>query len=764
MRLLLWEDSPDLTSFRRGDRIAEMISSKNALSNRNRRLLLLTPPFTQLNTPYPATAYLTGFLRSRGYPVFQADLGIETILALFSRPGLTRLFEEIRAVEDPHPAVVRSLLLKERYLDTIEPVIQFLQGNQPSLATQICKRRFLPEGPRFAALEDDQWAFGSLGITDRAKHLASLYLDDLADLIQGTVAPHFGLSRYAERIATSAASYDPIHQALNAPPGLIDQMLEEVLRPHLETHRPELVGITIPFPGNLYGALRAAAAVRKWNPRVKIALGGGYVNTELRDLAEPRLFDTVDYVALDAGERPLLSLLEFLDRRRTPERLCRTFLRIDGKVRFFNGAPEGDLPFEEIGTPTYDGLPLRRYISLVEMLNPMHRLWSDGRWNKLTVAHGCYWRKCSFCDIGLDYIRRYEPAPATLLADRIDALIKETGESGFHFVDEAAPPSRLADLALALLDRGRSISWWGNIRFEEVFTPDLCRLLAASGCIAVTGGMEVASDRLLGLMEKGITVAQVARVAHAFTEAGILVHAYLMYGFPTETAKETVESLERVRQLFAAGVIQSAFWHRFTATRHSPVGLNPDAYGITISGPAAGAFANNDLIHIDPAGCDPTPFGPGLARAIYNYMHGVGLEGDVRRWFDFPTPKAKVPADLIRRALASPPPSREDLERRVVWLGGAPLIRPLRTKKGAGHVSLILPGWEEDGEIRLEPPFAGWCRDLLDQSRPRGRKGASFLRLSEAGALYPASASRSFPKFLRSRAWRTLRAAGLLLI
>src|SRR5579884_111527 len=742
-----------------------MIQSRNSRpSDPGPRVLLFTPPFTQLNTPYPATAYLTGFLRSQGHAAFQADLSIETILTLFSRPGLIRLFQEVQSLGASHPAVVRSLLLKERYLDTIDPVIRFLQGEQPSLAAQICRRRFLPEGPRFAALEEDQWAFGSLGTTDRAKHLASLYLDDLTDLIQATVAPHFGLSRYAERLAASATSFDLMDQTLQAPPGLIDQMLEEALRPHLEAHRPDLVGITIPFPGNLYGALRAARSIRKWNPRIKIALGGGYVNTELRALAEPRLFDFVDYVTLDAGERPLLCLLEHLNHRRAPEQLCRTFLRVEGAVRFFDGAPERDIPFEEVGTPTYDGLPLRRYISLVEMLNPMHRLWSDGRWNKLTVAHGCYWRKCSFCDIGLDYIQRYQPAPATLLADRIDALVEETGESGFHFADEAAPPARLADLALELLDRGRSISWWGNIRFEEAFTPDLCRLLAASGCIAVTGGMEVASDRLLALMEKGITVAQVARVAHAFTQAGILVHAYLMYGFPTETAKETVESLERVRQLFAAGVIQSAFWHRFTATRHSPVGLHPDAYGITITGPAAGPFANNDLIHLDPTGCDSASFGPGLAKAIYNYMHGVGLESNVRSWFDFPVPKPNVPADLIVQALAGTLSSREDLERRVVWLGGTPLLRPIRTKKSADRISLILIGWEQDEEIRLEPAVADWCRDLLDQSRPRGRKGAPFLRLKEAGERYPASAGRSFSQFLQSRPWRTLRSAGLVLI
>ena len=111
---------------------------------------------------------------------------------------------------------------------------------------------------------------------------------------------------------------------------------------------------------------------------------------------------------------------------------------------------EPDVPFDEAGTPTYDGLPLDRYLSLLDMLNPMHRLWSDGRWNKLTVAHGCYWKKCSFCDVSLDYIARYDAATAETLVDRIEAIVAETGQTGFHFVDEAAPPEALQALAAEL--------------------------------------------------------------------------------------------------------------------------------------------------------------------------------------------------------------------------------------------------------------------------------------------------------------------------
>ncbi|MFM8552010.1 MAG: B12-binding domain-containing radical SAM protein [Nitrospiraceae bacterium] len=552
-------------------------------------LLLIIPPLTQLNTPYPSTAYLTGFLRSRGFPVAQADLGIEMVLALFSQAGLTRLFGRLRAMSDLPGEARQMLALEQAYLSSIDAVVEFLQGRNPTLAPLICQGRFLPQGPRFAAAQTDAARLPSS--TDHAKRLATLYLEDLADLVQATVAPQFALSRYAEQVGTSASSFDQIAQALALPPSLTDELMLEALWRHIETVHPTIVGLTVPFPGNLYGAFRIAQVLKVRLPAIKIALGGGYANTELRRLADPRCFDYVDYVTLDDGERPLLCLLEHLSGSRPEALLCRTFLRSGGNVLWQDGAKEPTVTMAEQGTPTYDGLPLDRYISILDTMNPMHRLWSDGHWNKLTVAHGCYWKQCTFCDVGLDYIGRYEAAPSEILTDRIEALIAETGRRGFHFVDEAAPPAGLKGLALALLERGTTISWWGNIRFEEAFTPDLCRLLAASGCIAVSAGLEAASDRLLREMKKGITVDQTAQVAASFHEAGILVHAYLMYGLPGETIQETVESLERVRQLFAQGLIHSAFWHKFVATAHSPIGLAPEAHGIRTTGPRFGGLA-----------------------------------------------------------------------------------------------------------------------------------------------------------------------------
>jgi hypothetical protein len=411
-----------------------------------RRVLLLTPPMTQLNTPYPATAYLKGFLaqhaEAAAIDVVQADPAIELFTALFCREGLRQVTDAARTGGVDTDSVRNLLANAERYAGTVDAVVTFLQGRDPSLALRIVGRTFLPEGPRFAPVLGDEgeetlgWAFGALGSADRAKHLASLYIDDLADAIKQGVDPRFELSRYGESLASSAPSFDPLRSALEGPPTVVDALLDRITTALMERHRPAVVGMTVPFPGNVYGAFRMARTIRALMPEVRIVLGGGYVNTELRGLTDPRVFDYVDYITLDDGERPLLALLEHLRDPTAP--LLRTFVREGDAVVLRSDPSLHDVPLRDAGTPDYAGLPLGRYLSLLEMLNPMHRLWSDGRWNKLTIAHGCYWKKCSFCDVTLDYIARYDPASADILVDRIDAIVAQTGErSG----DAAARPA-----------------------------------------------------------------------------------------------------------------------------------------------------------------------------------------------------------------------------------------------------------------------------------------------------------------------------------
>jgi len=627
-------------------------------------VLSLIPPMTQLSTPYPATAYLTGFLRAQGVAAQQADLALLLLLRLFSSEGLQAL-RAAAAGSAPTPSLAFHLEAADTIATVMPRVLAFLQGRDSTLAHRINSRAFLPEGPRFAQVdvgipgqEDEPdplaWAFGTLGSQDRARHLATLFLNDVADAVRDAIDPRFEFVRYGEKLAASSPTFEPLATALAAPETLLDRYLRELTLAEIEKHKPDLVLLSCPFPGSVYGAFRIAQTSKATHPHIKTVLGGGYVNTELRELAEPRVFDFFDFVTLDAGERVLLALLEHLNGKRSKARLVRCFVREDGAVKYLNLGGEGEVPIDQTGTPTWDGLPLGQYLSLLDLLNPMHRLWSDGRWNKLTVAQGCYWKKCSFCDVDLDYIGRYEAANAEVLADRIEAIVQETGQTGFHFVDEAAPPKALKALADEILRRRLAVSWWGNVRFEKTFTPALAEKLAESGCIAISGGLEVASDRLLKLMQKGVTVDQVARVTKAFADQGILVHAYLMYGFPTQTVQDTVDALEYVRQLFEEGCLHSGFFHRFTCTVHSPVGKQPEAFGVSLIPLPDSPFAKNDIGFVDPSGVDHDLLGLGLRRGLYNFMHGVGLDWDVRRFFEeHRVPKPTVKRGHIARALSA---------------------------------------------------------------------------------------------------------------
>jgi hypothetical protein len=730
------------------------------------KILLITPPFTQLNTPYPATPYLKGFLEHQGYVVFQADLSIELINRTFSRDGFQNIFDLVKKKPDQLSSNAQRIIRNERYyLQTIEGVMNFLKHRDNTLAQALSEDHFLPRASRFDQLPDLEWSFGNIGVNDKARFFATLYIEDIGDLIKEAVTPYFGFTRYAEKLGMSAHFFAPIDAALRGPDTLLDAWLLELLQKHLEHHRPDVVGITIPFPGNLFAALKCGQFIKNSFAHMNVIAGGGFVTTELRELSAPAVFDYLDYITLDDGERPFVNILEYLEGEKDQSNLTRTFIRIGSEVHYMDNRQQ-DFSHAEVGSPDYSDLPLDQYLSLIEIANPMHRLWSDGQWNKLMIAHGCYWHQCSFCDTSLDYIKRFDSAPASVLVDRIEKVIAQTGQRGFHFVDEAAPPALLKELALELLRREIGISWWGNIRFEHAFTRDLCRLLAASGCIAVTGGLETASDRLLKLMHKGVTIRQAARVCRNFAAAGIMVHTYLMYGFPTQTEQETVDSLDIVRQFFKNGLVQSAFWHRFTVTVHSDVGRNPEKYKSAIIAAPEGRFARNDLMHEDPVGCDHELFAQGLNKAVYNFMHGIGMDFPVREWFEFKVPLvSKKRKKYVAQAINDREvPDKDRLQSRVLWLE----IRPQWERhdhsgkgKSAGKGSLVFYTKTESFVLIVNTEIGEWLNKMFDQFSVHGQ---GLMTLKELKKNYEKRFSSPFETFLRSKEWKNLRERGLLLV
>lgn len=722
-------------------------------------ILLITPPFSQLNTAYPASMQLKGYLDSQGFTAAQSDLSIKTINKLFSTKGLTKLFSEAgKSIQTFNPNTQRIYANRNEYIRFIEPVIAFLQAKNPTLAYSVAQKQILPEASRFQNIDELEWAFGNLGIADQAKYICTLFLEDLGDFIADAIDPHFGFSRYAERIALSANSFDQLYSASNEHT-LVSDFAFECLAEQIEKHQPLSIGISVPFPGNLLSALQLARFIKS-KYTLPVIFGGGYINTELRSFSDTRIFEFADFICLDDGERPLQTILEYLKNTRPIENLCRTFIQKDGLPYFING-DQIAVQHSEINAPSYEGICPTEYISTLEILNPMHRLWSDGWWNKLMLSHGCYWQQCSFCDTSLDYIKRISKASAAEICDRIESVIAQTGQTGFHFVDEAAPPAVLRDLAIELLKRNIHISWWGNIRFEKSFTADVCHLLAESGCIGVSGGLEVASDRLLALINKGVSIEQVAQVCNNFTQSGIMSHAYLMYGFPTETAQETIDSLEIVRQLFEAGIIQSAFWHQFAMTVHSPIGQEPSKFHVEATDPAPKPFANNDLQHTDPKGADHQKFSAGLKKALYNYMHGVGFEFSHQEWFDFRVPSTSLPPNIINFYLRNK--QKLPANGRMLWIGSLPQVWQLKKKTKKGKLPQLQFSFITKTDAFDVVTDLATGTFLINQLKKMQVHSDHKLLLKEFQELATQDGI-SYTKLINQQIWHVLRENGLLIL
>lgn len=668
-------------------------------------IAMVIPPSVNLNTPYAAAPRLGGWLRHLGHNVIQVDASLELFLRVFSPSGLERLFSAIdpAKVNNDYRIVYQN---RDRYIRIINDVVAVLQNRDMAAVYKITGGGFLPEGPYFRRIDVvtsraqvGKWAHGDL-----ARHLASIMLCDLTDLFQLTISDHFGVQAYGHSLARSPSSFDRLAGELEREPNVYEQMLNELCHELLPADI-DLACFTCPFPGNVMGALLMGKWMATHRPNAKRGFGGGYASTELRQLEDPRVFDYMDYVVLDDGEVPLRQICARLEGRDEP--LHSTFVRENGAV-VFKKADVPAIPFADLPAPSYAGFNLPRYVHLIYRENLVQRA-SDGTWLKLTAAHGCYWKRCTFCDISLPYIADYDPMPASRIADQMDAMHAETGLSGFHFTDEAAPPALLFNLALELLRRKRSYHWWGNIRYDKAFEPDRCKLLAAAGMIMVTGGIEAASDPVLKLIDKGVSVAQLVKVLQAFTQAGIGTHGYLIYGFPGETLQDTMNAFEVIRQLIAAKMLQSAFYHQLGVTVHAPLGKKPELFNISLRKHEFKGFALNQVPFAYQDGVERTEeILQTLVGALECFHRGVALDEPVESWFagKVHMPRAMVPPTFVSQVVETYPHPGAQPRNRVVWLGGEPTwSRGSATVRGAdGNMyTRTIPSWMVENLRRCHP-------------------------------------------------------------
>ena len=822
-------------------------------------VIIIQPPLVQLNTPYPSGAYLRAFFSQlkKDYPqwaigsVRWIDYSNALYRSIFSQAGLKKLFSstEKKAMEKAFHYektgkeneafnLRRYVSQQEQWIRWIPAITDILSGKGRELSHEFVRSPGVPRGYR---MENYLAGLSSEPDADDALILASLALEDLADYISVVYDPAFELIRYGESAAVSATSMEEIKAAMAAPimNDFYTPLVQELIA-GCDSRRRQLICVSCPFPGTVTAALLTCKLFKEAGmDKVFTVMGGGCVNTDLRECKESLLAEWVDAFSFDRGYGSYWDFFRHIEllecsqcgTERVPLGIYKTNLEVYKdtarespgtvlfpqaikntdiyKMRFFSKNIEGqnsklfskntssetvkktdrgddvESSFSQGGlqekrlrnqdesrydqciavedkytvqlVPDFSDIDFSLYPRLADSKNPMHRLWSDGAWLKVYLAHGCYWHQCAFCDTSLDYVACYHPVEVEKLHEALYKQAEKTGVRGIHLVDEAAPPVALRNFALANLKKDKPLSFWGNIRYEKVFSRDLADILAHGGLTAVSGGIEIASGSGLDAVHKGTELDSIVAACAAFKEAGILTHAYMIYGYWLETPQMLIDSMETLRQLFAAGLLDSSFWHKFTLTRHSRIyteyckGMHQElevtdnplhkdcdreqsSAGSISAGLVSTESTPNGSVSAGLVSTESTPngsvsagqrsdslfsdstlhfkgeeksvrYGKALNNALATWMAGEKLKAPVTSWFDFPMPKPSVSPHLVEHAIARYEKKRDTafldygkfaaaLGKGYVWLGGKPMVIPSVDKKGAFDLC-----WSYMGEL-----------------------------------------------------------------
>ena len=597
----------------------------------------------------------------------------------------------------------RYVLTKDAWINWIDKIVALLVENKSGRETlhEFVRSAHVPRGSR---MENYLANLNREVSVDDGYLLASLALADLADYITTVYDNNFALIRYAESICASDLSKEEILKTTDSPvlkdylSPLVENLINTVSASQQKTFssrsqqnaftqteqlssrtqqealsqteaaspKPQqepsfLFCVSVPFPGTFAAAMFICKQLKStFGKNALITLGGGYVNTALRSVKQAELAAYIDCFSYDRGYSFYTELLanglpaaaayqteSVFDGETAQGKANQTKTSSTSKNR------QELLEIENFMTknvaPDYTGIDFTKYPRLADDINPMHRIWSDGAWLKAYLAHGCYWHRCLFCDTKLDYVNCYKPVNIKNLYSSLLKQAKKSGVYGVHFVDEASPPKMLEDFAS--LNKDKALTFWGNIRFEKAFSRDLADILAKGGLIGVSGGIEMACGEGLSNINKGIDIKTLVFSLAAFKEAGILTHAYMIYGYYNETPQMLIDSAETLRQLFKAGLLDSSFFHKFTLTKHSTLfaeweaGKHPDLHPIF----PKNSFTDYELHFKGEEKSEK--YGAPLSLAVNAWMHRKSLDKPVEKWFNFPMPKPTVQKNFVEKAL-----------------------------------------------------------------------------------------------------------------
>lgn len=345
-------------------------------------------------------------------------------------------------------------------------------------------------------------------------------------------------------------------------------ILREILEEQLELYRPRVIGISIVHPDQVIQSFFVARLIKEIDRSIHVTVGGPFVSIFLREISDQAIFGLIDSLIYDEGEIPLLQLVHELSRREPDlEKVNSMAYLKDGIVTRTPPAIPHNL--EESPPPLYSCLPLEKY------LNP-----PDGNEVLLRFSRGCSWKKCTFCRIELPLVRDYQQLTFEKAYGDLLTVLKDTGGRLVHFTDDNTDPLLLEHISKNLLKDGIDIRWECQTRISPRLTRKRAQLYKQAGCISLKIGVESLGDRILSLMNKGITVRLIDKVLRNI--GGILpLTLFMIAGFPGETEDEAVEGHKRLMAYVDEGLVNDYIYSPFQLMHGSDIRSQPEKYGIT---------------------------------------------------------------------------------------------------------------------------------------------------------------------------------------
>ncbi len=513
---------------------------------------LIYPPIADVTQMYPAIPSLAAFLSHNNKAVKQFDLNIDFYTRMLSTERIKYAFYELLEKE-------RDNEDEARVPQHVIEVAKILYGNTVENISAA-----ISEIKNVSTYEDIKTYRWCTNIIENALFIVSAPFHPT----------RIGIFSYDMRY--SVDSSDEVRSAIldTRENPFIDYFHDSIESGTLRDIRKfDLIGVSVTYQNQLIPALTLAKEIRRKHPACKLVIGGQFLTQSVMPLLKSSILsEYFDYVITHEGETALLRLVQFLEGAGNEGNIP-NFVNLDSssaKEEYETTATLCRVHTEDLDalpTPDYSQFPHKEYLSPLVLL--------------LAPTRGCYWNKCSFCDISPSMKKMYRERSVENVVKDIARLKEAYSTKFFNFSVDAITPKYLKHLAQALIDNKTDVLWGAELRMEKQFAKEeFAELLYNAGLRYVFFGFESASQRVIDLVKKGTSVNASETMVQVFSKYGIKIYLAWIVGLPGEMEEdfwETVDFIDRNKEH-----IHSSGATEFYLSINTDIGLRPQKYGITI--------------------------------------------------------------------------------------------------------------------------------------------------------------------------------------